>query len=302
MSEKPKLPRSVLVLNIIMIVIIVAICALGVSLVYSPALLGEESSAPPTVEVSLPETGEAEGTTATTTTTAATTSVSMTKASTSDWYHTIDSSSVPEQSSTADPLISVPVDDHYEYITAYDKEYFADDLFIGDSITTGIHLYNKLDMKNVAASVGYTPYKAYTEACDLYDGTSKTALEYAKSMQPKRIYIMLGSNGLLSAGAMEDSYNTLIDKLKEACPDSELYCISVTPVAQYTDYEITNDMVRDFNSFIKSACGLKGVTYVDFYSVMITEDGYANAELVADDGLHFNGSTYDIMLSFIQNM
>lgn len=292
MSEKPKLPGYIIALNVAMIVIIIAICALVVSLVYSPAILGEQMTAAPTVEAIAPETGEAAGTTATTTTPATTTtSVSMTKA-TSD-----PEESVPEDTTAEPDVQDEPVD---VVNTSYDREFFANDLFIGDSITTGIHLYNKLDMKNVAASVGYTPYKAYTEECDLYDGTSATALDYAKKMQPERIYIMLGSNGLLSAGAMEDSYKTLIDKLSDACPSAEIYCISVTPVAKYTDYTITNDMVTSFNEFIKTACKEKGVIYIDFYAEMIDAEGYARADMVADDGLHFNGSTYDRMLSVIQ--
>lgn len=293
MSERPKLPGYIIGLNIAMIVIVIAICILVVSLVYSPAILGEQTTAAPTVEAVVPETGEAASTTTATTTTATTTSVSMTKA-TSDG--TEPSESVPEET-TEEPAPDEPVDVVH---SSYDREFFANDLFIGDSITTGIHLYNKLDMKNVAASVGYTPYKAYTEECDLYDGTSATALDYAKKMQPERIYIMLGSNGLLSAGAMEDSYKTLIDKLSAACPSAEIYCISVTPVAKYTDYSITNDMVTAFNDFIKTACKDKGVTYIDFCSEMIDSEGYAKADMVADDGLHFNGSTYDTMLSYIQ--
>lgn len=294
MSGKPKLPGYIIVLNIIMIVIIIAICALVVSLVYSPAVLGEQTTAAPTVEADIPGTDEAESTTAATTSATTTTSISMTKAS-SDGTEPVES--------TGDTVVDEPVvaepDDTAD--TRYSREFFENDLFIGDSITTGIHLYNKLDMKNVAASVGYTPYKAYTEECDLYDGTSATALDYAKRMQPKRIYIMLGSNGLLAAGAMEDSYKTLIDKLSAACPSAEIYCISVTPIAKYTDYTITNDMVTSFNSFIKTACKEKGITYIDFWSQMIGGDGYAKAEMVADDGLHFNGSTYDNMLSFIES-
>lgn len=291
MSEKPKLPRSIVILNVIMIVIVIAICGLVVSLVYSPAILGEQTTTSQNVQVSIPD-GSGAGTTATTTTTPATTttSVSMTKATTEP----VES----DATTTAEP--DVPDEPNDVVHRSYDKEFFTDDLFIGDSITTGIHLYNKLDMRNVAASVGYTPYKAYTDECDLYDGTSATALDYAKQMQPKRIYIMLGSNGLLSAGAMEDSYKTLIDKLSAACPGAEIYCISVTPVAKYTDYTITNDMVTSFNAFIKSTCKDKGITYIDFYSCMIDAEGYAMAEMVADDGLHFNGSTYDDMLGYIQ--
>lgn len=292
MSEKPKLPRSIIVLNVIMIVIILAICALVVSLVYSPAILGEEQTSASSSASS--DSGTSVSTTVTTTTVTTTTSVSMTKAT---------QDSVPEESSVQTTSASEPTQSEVPTAQSYsyDKSFFSNDLFIGDSITTGLHLYNKLDMKNVAASVGYTPYKAYTDPCDLYDGTSATAVDYAKSMQPKRIYVMLGSNGLLSSGSMEDNYITLLDKLAVACPSATIYCISVTPVAQYTSYDITMDMVNEFNAFIKKTCAQKGITYLDFCSEMTGADGYAKADMVANDGLHFNGSTYNAMLAFIEN-
>lgn len=288
MSEKPKLPRSIIVLNVIMIVIILTICALVISLVYSPAILGEEQTSASSSASS--DSGTSVSTTVTTTTVTTTTSVSMTKAS---------QESTPAESTSAPQESSQP-QETVVYST-YNRDFFSNDLFIGDSITTGLHLYNKLDMRNVAASVGYTPYKAYTDPCDLYDGTSATAVDYAKSMQPKRIYVMLGSNGLLSSGSMEDNYITLLDKLAAACPSAAIYCISVTPVAQYTSYDITMDMVNEFNAFIKKTCSQKGITYLDFCSEMTGADGYAKADMVANDGLHFNGSTYNTMLAFIEN-
>lgn len=288
MSEKPKLPRSIIVLNVIMIVIILTICALVISLVYSPAILGEEQTSASSSASS--DSGTSVSTTVTTTTVTTTTSVSMTKAS---------QESTPAESTSAPQESSQP-QETVVYST-YNRDFFSNDLFIGDSITTGLHLYNKLDMRNVAASVGYTPYKAYTDPCDLYDGTSATAVDYAKSMQPKRIYVMLGSNGLLSSGSMEDNYITLLDKLAAACPSAAIYCISVTPVAQYTSYDITMDMVNEFNAFIQKTCSQKGITYLDFCSEMTGADGYAKADMVANDGLHFNGSTYNTMLAFIEN-
>ncbi len=304
-EPKPKLPRSVIVLNIIMIVLILVICGLVVSLLYSDAVMGErETTAESTVSTPLDSSGSGSGaTTPATTTTTPKSSVSMTKRSTEPTEpvstpveYITEESSLPE---------SEPSDVDNTYYTDYSQEFFADDLFIGDSITTGIHLYNKLDMRNVAASVGYTPYKAYTDDVDLYDGTSSTALEYAEKLQPKRIYVMLGSNGLLAASAMEDSYRTLVNKLSAACPDSYIYCISVTPVAKNSSLAasggITNDMVVEFNSFIKGLCSELGIRYIDFYTQVIDENGYFLDKYAENDGLHFKGTTYDVMLGYIQS-
>lgn len=275
LEPKPKLPRSVLILNIAMIVLILAICALVVSLVYSPSILGEQTTASTeatTVSEAELQTQEAE----TSATTKSTTSVSMTKRSTPG---------------TSDDL---PEDDEL----GYDKENFKNDLFIGDSITTGFHLYNKLDIANVAASVGYTPYGAYSKYCDFHN---TTALEYARSMKPDRIYIMLGSNALPSTASTEKHYEQLIDKLKADCPNSDIYCISVTPIGKNADTAVTNEMVTEFNGVIKNICQQKDIAYLDFHSEMMGADGYADPELLAQDGVHFNSATYDILLKFIED-
>ena len=160
--------------------------------------------------------------------------------------------------------------------------------------------------ENVAAAVGYTPYKAYNTEIALGDGTTGTAFDYAVKMQPKRIFIMLGSNGITTASAMEDSYRTLLDKLAAKCPDSTVYVMAVTPVtddstaASYAN--ITNTMITDFNKFIKSLADEKGLTYIDMYSLLADDNGYFLHEYAENDGLHFKGVTYKVMLSYIESL
>ncbi len=322
MNDRPKLPRSVVVLNIIMIVLILVICGLAFSLAFSQVQQEAQQSTTTlymeetTETIDSESTDEAEVTTQTTTT-LNTAPTNMTKRP-SSWDDEPEDTTtgdgpvldtLPSDSgTTSEPQESEPVDEPSEptYVTTYDKSFFKDDLFIGDSIGTGLYLYNKLEMENVAASVGYTPYKAYSEPIDLADGSYRTALEYAAERKPKRIFIMLGSNGLVSASAMEDSYRTLIDKLQEACPKAKIYCISVTPVTSDSSAAassgITNDMVRDFNAFIKGMCDDYGIMYLDVYTVVLDENGYFSHDFAEADGLHFKGDTYNVMLGYIQSV
>lgn len=211
------------------------------------------------------------------------------------------------ETTTAAPAeSSKPEQEQTGLTTDFDREFFADDLFIGDSITTGLSLYGDLPAENVAAAVGYTPYKAYNTEITLGDGTTGTAFDYAVKMQPKRIFIMLGSNGITTASAMEDSYRTLLEKLAKDCPDSAVYTLAVTPVtddstsAAYSN--ITNDMITEFNSFIKSLSDEMGVTYIDMYSLLSDENGFFLHEYAESDGLHFKGETYKVMLSYIESL
>ena len=188
----------------------------------------------------------------------------------------------------------------------YDKAFFADDLFIGDSISTGFSLYGVLDPKNVAAAVGYTPYKALNNAIDLGNGVTDSAYNYAVTMQPKRIFIMLGSNGITAAASMEESYRTLVEKLQANCPDSTVYILSVTPVttdsSSAANAGIDNSMIRDFNKYLRDLASEKGVTYIDLYALLSDDNGYFLHEYAENDGLHFKGATYKVVLKYIEDI
>lgn len=306
-EQKPKLPTGIVIMNVIMIILIIIICILTFSLAYSNANNAKPSQSNNTSSGDLlsDTSSDISGELIPAATTTTHHSVTMTKRTTEPTEATEpievvittpeeSDSSVPEQGETSNE----------QHSTNYSKDFFKDDLFIGDSIATGLYAYNKLDMKNVAAGIGYTPYKAYTKEIDLYDGSSATAFDYAVAMQPKRIFIMLGSNGLTSAAAMEDSYRTLIDKLQEGCPSSTIYLISVTPVtvdsSAAASSGITNQMVIDFNTYIKSLSIEYGLKYLDTYTLVIDSNGWFRQDYAEADGLHFMGATYDVMLSYIQ--
>ncbi len=214
------------------------------------------------------------------------------------------SSSSVEQSSSSQTQSSTPQSSSSSQgntvPTSFDKEFFKDDLFIGDSIFTGLYLYNHLDQKNVAAKVGYTPYGVINSA---FDARGMTAADYAEQLSPKRIFILIGSNGLSSSGigALKNSYGEMIKVLKERVPQAKICCISLTPVARETDYpNIHNSDVREMNDFIKQQCAEQGCDFYNFYSSITDSEGYFLKEYAEVDGLHFKSNTYKMLLSALQ--
>ena len=78
-----------------------------------------------------------------------------------------------------------------------DDSYFDDAMFVGDSITTGIELYGVMPNATVVASTGINPNTIMTTPdIELADGSSVTILQAMSAYHPKKIYIMLGSNGV----------------------------------------------------------------------------------------------------------
>lgn len=181
----------------------------------------------------------------------------------------------------------------------YDPAFFQNDLFIGDSISTGLYLYSFLDKNNVFAEVGLNPESAPTKKID-----GVTCIEKAQTMNPKRIYIMLGSNGLafLEADYMATKMVELIEKLETACPTAKICIISIPPVTKAHDAEGNETMakVNAYNSALKSLCSQGGYTYIDICSMLLDDGGYFAEKYAEADGLHFMGNTYKILLSAAQ--
>lgn len=190
---------------------------------------------------------------------------------------------------TDEPLVS----------PTYDPAFFRNDLFIGDSISTGLYLYDYLNKENVFAEVGLNPESAATREID-----GETCIQRAQSLNAKHIYIMLGSNGLafLEADYMASKMGELVDKLKAACPSAQICIISISPVTKAHEAEGAETMskVNAYNTALEQVCGTKGCKYIDICSLLLDEEGYFADKYAEEDGLHFKGNTYKLLLSTVQ--
>ena len=316
--KRQKLPTSVIVTNVLMIGVILAICGVVFAIAfnnikYDKADASKNNSKNAAVVSSSSTLRTQVQSTASTVQSAA---VSDTVSSTVDnglvssSTEIVESSSSTESSLSTESTTSTSSTEQDPVVPAADfnAEFFNNDLFIGDSIFTGLYLYGYLDHRNVAAAVGYTPYGAQTTVFDenYYSGS---AVDYAKKMQPTRIIIMLGSNCLSPQTDFDDfetGYRGLLNTLKTECPNSKILVVSVPPItsdsslASYSG--ITNTIINNGNNVIKSLCDELGITYYDVNSVLKDENGYFKADYAEVDGLHFKGTTYPVMLSGIQKI
>lgn len=184
-------------------------------------------------------------------------------------------------------------------IMSYDRSFFANDLFIGDSIFTGLYIYDFLDKFNVFAEVGMDPGTALTHQID-----GVTCIEKTASMQPRNIYIMLGTNGLadFDLSYMANQTVQLIARLETACPTAGIYIMTIPPVtaAHEAEGRETMELVNRYNSLLKDICIQGGYGCIDLCSVLRDETGYLSARYAEADGMHFLGDAYITMLGYIQ--
>lgn len=311
-KRRDEVPGAVKAIYVMMAVLVLAICALVfVITLQSTGWNGKNQPDLPPIDISdSDQSGAADHSDYSDT-------ASSDNSENSDSWTIVDSStgsgdSSWESSSSADVSFEPPdsSSDSSDIVihvlpTDYDEEFFKDDLFIGDSIFTGLHLYGYMDAANVAAAVGYTPYKAIHSAFgQMYSGS---AADYAAEKQPKRIIIMLGSN-TMAAGTDYDvivtQYKTLVEKLKTDCPNSKICVISIPPVTKNSSSaasaKINNSDIDSVNVKLENMAGSTGVAYLDFNKMLSNEDGYFMEEYAEMDGLHFKGVTYKVLLSAVQ--
>ena len=211
-----------------------------------------------------------------------------------------ESSSEPESSAVA---FGQPVPEN-ERVTS---TYFDDAVFIGDSLTTGIQLYNILPDTTVLASVGININNIFTnEVINDGNGGQQTILDAAKDIQPAKIYTMLGTNGLKGLGPEETVryYRQLVQQLKADHPDSIIYVQSLMPIneeifAANYGYELTNAEIDECNELLMQMAGEEEVYFVNCAEAIKDENGELPAEFTTD-GLHFRGEYYNKWIDYLK--
>ena len=211
-----------------------------------------------------------------------------------------ESSSEPESSAVA---FGQPVPESERVTSAY----FDDAVFIGDSLTTGIQLYNILPDTTVLASVGININNIFTnEVISDGNGGQQTILDSAKDTQPAKIYTMLGTNGLKGLGPEETVryYRQLVQQLKADHPDSIIYVQSLMPIneeifAANYGYELTNAEIDECNELLMQMAGEEEVYFVNCAEAIKDENGELPAEFTTD-GLHFRGEYYNKWIDYLK--
>lgn len=270
-------------LNIAIAAIAVLIVGIVVMMIILTMLYFKDGEEPAQTEDTTTQTEEVTTTEATTTTT-----VSMTKATTT--------------APTEDPDVTTDKESTESTTTppsSYDLSYFERDLFVGDSISTGYSLYGYLPVENVYALVGMNPESALTVDID-----GETLVSRISKMQPRNTYIMLGTNGLAYMGNdyMANAMLNLIAEIEIASPTTNIVFMTIPPVTKAHEAEGNETMalVNDYNDKIKAIAQEGGYQIIDICALLQDSEGYFSDAYAEQDGLHFLGTAYQRVLSYIQ--
>ncbi len=176
---------------------------------------------------------------------------------------------------------------------AVGSEYLNDCAFVGDSHIKGMGGYGIVSENRVFAENGLS----------LAHINDKISVDSIKSVNPKHIYIMMGTNGVawMKFSDMVDYYKKFVIKLKQSIPDADIYIISIPPVsadreARKDDGKILNSDINAYNAEILKMANDNGWYYLDVNSAIKDGNGCLSG---STDGVHMPVSTYNTFKDYI---
>lgn len=163
----------------------------------------------------------------------------------------------------------------------------CDALFYGDSITAG-NSFDEFFPELVVVDKGIN-------GATIEDLTRR--VPEVSAHHPAKIFVMAGGNNLHSNDPDHIEYclglfRGLLDALREACPEAEIYVESVLPMDKAIAYGsgISNRTIRSYNQGLKALSEEYGMTYLDIYPAY-ERTGGLNPDYT-EDGVHLKDDAF----------
>lgn len=183
---------------------------------------------------------------------------------------------------------------------AVDDAWFADAVMIGDSRTDGMRLYSGMRGVDFLCYKGLSVFEVMSdkEVIQTADG-KKGVLQALGEKQYTKVYISLGVNelGYNYDQGYSDTYNAMVDKVRELQPDADIYLQLLIPVntqkcaESKQPYYVTNKQIGVYNDIIRTIAVEKQVYLLDVGEIFVDENGEMFYE-ASFDGVHFHKEGY----------
>lgn len=182
---------------------------------------------------------------------------------------------------------SVPASDGNEDA---DNSYFADAVFIGDSLTEGFQLHGGITNATYYGFKNLNVKDVFTKPLVRTDSGKLSVADALKKQSFGKYYIMLGANelGWVYPEIFIEKYGDLIDTIRQTNSEAVIYLQSVLPVTaevSATNQYYSNDRINYYDELISALAADKGVTYLNVREAVENSDKILPDE-AATDGVH----------------
>jgi len=179
-------------------------------------------------------------------------------------------------------------------------------LYVGDS-NVDVETAHNAGIRCCGAEWGFRGYRELKEAGA--DCFAKAPLDVLAAAQPKKLYILLGTNTLTTVGAADRFlayYGQMLDVLRQTLGEGcVIYVQSIPPVRPEAAVEkpgLASDIIRSVNEQLALLAADKGCVYLDLWETLADGEGNLKEVLAAPDGVHFSaGNGYGAWVTYLRN-
>ncbi len=199
------------------------------------------------------------------------------------------------------------------------EDWFADAVFVGDSITIGWKNYNNLMLESDPAFFGQTRFiceGSYGSGHALepisgssmhpvYAGEQHYVWDIVKLMGARKVFILFGMNDLTIFGVdgSVDKYSQVIDHIAAENPGVQLYIISAMYMYRGSERVVLNNSnLYLYNQRLVQLCERKGCEFVNIASHLIDEDGFVPDEYSSDQYVHQTYKAYAVWAEILRSL
>lgn len=192
-----------------------------------------------------------------------------------------------------------------------DLSYFADAAFLGDSLTVGFEEYSiNLSGALICGYIGAGPDTIANRSTVTHPTRGQeVALDVLAQAQPKKLYILLGTNTLTTAGTEEKFlayYEAMLDTLRQTLGDAcVIYVQSIPPVRPEAAAEkpgLAADRLRAVNERLAQLADRSGCVYLDLWEALADAEGNLKEVCAAPDGVHLSaGNGYGAWVNYLRS-
>lgn len=165
-------------------------------------------------------------------------------------------------------------------------------IFLGDSITEGFPI-------DVAFPDGGVINRGI--GGDVVDGLRERLDISLGDLEPRCLYVMIGTNNIWWAGPQENAtlferYGELFNDLHAMAPDADIVIQSVLPAGEAQ--EALNPRVVEVNEGLRQMAEEHGFSYLDVHSIMVDSEGKLRSDYTVD-GIHLTTAGYEAWIEYL---
>lgn len=183
------------------------------------------------------------------------------------------------------------------------REYFNTVVFVGDSITQGLHIYGGLNNASFCDYKGVSPKQIYDGSLQQpLRGEKEVPLDAIVAAQPDNVYVLLGTNAMvgMSNEALLTYYEEMLKAMRERLdPAVCIYVQSITPVLEGVDNRFHMEDFIALNNALAQMAFENGMFFLDLHEALAGDDGWLRSDYGASDGYHMKPAGYAAWVEYL---